>query len=391
MYQYLPILIIAIILAMYKKYNNRADYNTLNSNNISVCDYYCEKSKNDSECNKYKILDVLPDKNGCYLYENTNRTQMLYMKLRDIFGKLSHEKSDRRKLENCKRNVYIQGTTSNRLKTEIDEINCIILKKINNGGFAFKQVFLDTITEFVDPNGNKNFKYLLFIYDPNEELSLRLFIDVIKYSGKINRGSSKLPTCTSVSSPGMDTFEIGYPQPEQLLPLPTQTVNTGVPDLLSADGINIKHIAPIRGLFINEIKIYNTDAVINANGQCLMEGVCGNIKDTSLSSSAFNQPTTPFQEPACVRNKWPILPDQPTGVKAWPCGSVSPYWNTLGIPIDVSPNTQYTGIRSSTVNEPVVGEFYPTLATIPRNSGPNAWLFSLVRGDVSTEGASFTP
>ena len=327
----------------------------------------------------------------CYLYENTNRTQIVYLEILNILKNMSN-KNNKKRLENCKRNVYIQGTTDNRLKTELNEISEIILKKINTSGskYDFKIVSLDTITEFVDPDGNKNFKYLLFIYDKIEEIQLRLYIDVIKYIIQCDVKNNSPPTCASITTPEVNTFEIGFPQPEQLLPLPTQTVNTGFPDLLSAEGINIKKIAPIKSIYINEIKIYNTDAVINANGQCIMDGVCGNIKNTTLSSSAFNQPTTPFQEPACVRNRWMKLPDQPTGVKAWPCGSVSPYWNTKGIPLSVSPDTQYTGIRSSTTQIPITGEYYPTLATIPRNSGPNSWLFSLTRGDTATEGADFT-
>ena len=400
MYLY-PIILLILIISFGLKYGSNIMVNTTMFNTTmdnTTIKNYCTcgprdcKNKDDSECNIHKILNINPKDGPCYLYENTNRTQKLYLKLLDVFKSLSDTCEE--KLSKTKRNVYIQGTIDNRLKTELNEINEILLSKINQKlkpdfETNFKIVSLDTITELVDPSGNRNFKYLLFTYDKNEVIQLRLYIDIIKYIVHCPEKTQKI-TCTSIATPGMDTFEIGYPQPEQLLPLPTQTVNTGAPDLLSADGINIKKIPPIARLHINEIKIYNTDSVINANGQCIMDGVCGNIKETSLSSSAFNQPTTPFQEPSCVRNKWMRLPDEPVNVKAWPCGEVSQYWDSQSIPITETCGTQFTGIRSSTTQIPVSAEYYPTLATIPRNSGPNSWLFSLTRGDPATEGADFT-
>ncbi len=329
------------------------------------------------------------DEDPCFLFENTNRSQVLYLKLITALKKLSQ--NQKRTLGcNCKEEVNIQGTSSNRLKTEVSEVTKIILHKVNaTTGFYFKKVYLDTITVYEDKIGNKNFKYNVFVYDSNEELDLRFYIDVIKYIIPCPK-KSKAITCTSVTTPGMDSFEIGYPQPEQLVPLPTEVISTGAGgELLSTKGINIKRIEPIRYLYINEVKIYNTNAVINADGKCLMDPVCGNIKDTTLSSSVFNQPTTPFTEPACVRNKWPRLNDEPRGVTAWPTGAESPYWNKLGIPTPPTCNTQICGTRSSTTQFPIQASFWRNNYALPRNSGPNFWLFNLVRGNTQ-QGADFT-
>lgn len=327
----------------------------------------------------------------CFLYENTNRTQILYLKLVTVLKKLSCNKK-KTLGKNCKQNVFIQGTTSNRLKTELDEVTKIVLDKINSEtGFYFRKVYFDTITVFEDCHKNKNFIYNVFINDPHEELDIRLYIDVIKYIIKCPQKPKEI-TCTSVTTPGMDTFEIGYPQPEQLIPLPTEVISTGAaPDLLSTKGINIKKISPIKYLYINEAKIYNTNAVVNANGKCLMDPLCGNINnETTLSCSLFNQPTTPFQEPACVQNKWPRLKNEPRNLVAWPAATESPYWDTKGIPSPPTCNTQICGTRSSTTQYPLVPSYWPTLATIPRNSGPNEWMFSLVRGDTAIDGASYS-
>lgn len=341
---------------------------------------------------KSKSITVKQD--PCYLYENTNRTQTLYLKLINSLKKISATSDNKCNIKtlgnNCKRELYIQGTTDNRLKTELNEITKIILNKINSiTGFYFKIVYFDTITVFEDCQQNKNFIYNVFIYDTNEELAIRLYINVIKYIYKCPK-KNKLITCAETTTPGMK-FEIGYPKPEQLIPLPTSVITTGGgPNILNNNGINIKEISPIKYLFVNEVKIYNTNSVINANGKCIKPSLCGTLMDTTLDSSIFNQPTTPFTEPSCVRNKWPKLYDEPENVKAWPCGTESPYWNKSGIPISSSCNTQIAGIRSSTTQFPVTPAYWPTLATLPRNSGPNYWMFNLTRGDPATDGADFT-
>lgn len=332
---------------------------------------------------------VCVSEDPCFLYENTNRTQTIYLKLVNSLQKISN--TNKVKLENCKQDIFIQGTTDNRLKTELDEITNRILKTINlHTGFYFIKVYYDTITLLTDQSGNKNFKYNVFIYDPNEELDIRLYVDVIKYIVNCPKKNKKI-TCASVSNTGMNDFEIGYPQPEQLLPLPTQIINTsGAPDVLSNDGINIKEIPPIKSLHINEVSVYNTNTVINANGKCVMPPVCGNIKDTTLSSSLYNGITTPFQEPACVRNKWIRLKDEPKCLKNWPAGTQSPYWNEQGIPTPKTCNSQEMGLRSSTTQIPLEPQFWRSNYVIPKWSGPNNWMFSLTRGDTATEGADFS-
>lgn len=376
---FLILLIILFIISSSEKYYNI----------IKITDNPNLKNKNQN-------VNIKED--PCFLYENTNRTQTLYIKLINALKMLSN--NGKKTLgQNCKQEIFIQGTTSSRLKTELNEVTNVVLDKINAiTGFSFRIVYLDTITLFQDCYGNKNFIYNVFVNDPHEELDIRLYLNVIKYIVKCpDANKEKDITCTSVTTPGMkasgieNTFEIGYPQPEQLLPLPTEVISTGGgPDLLSAKGINIHKIPPIKKIYINEVRIYNTNAVINANGKCLQEGICGNIKDTTLSSSPYNGLTTPFQEPNCLRNQWPRLYNEPKCTKAWPSVVDSPYWDTKGIPTPPSCGTQEFGTRSSTIQLPTVPQYWPTLATLPRNSGSNYWLFNLTRGDVATEGADFT-
>lgn len=358
-------------------------------------DIYDNDIKND---NKEKF-NFTNENNNCSLFVNTNRTQDIYLKLLTALKNLSND--NKIKLDsNCKEEIYIQGTSPNLLKREVNEITQKIINKLNNILKSnFRIIQLDTINVFEDKDENKNFIYNVFINDPNEELDIRLFIDVIKYVNKTPKKTNPI-TCAAVTTPGMtasgveNTFEIGYPQPEQLIPLPTEVITTsGGPDVLSAKGINIHTIPEIKSLYINTIKIYNTNAVINANNQCITqygEPTCGNINGTSLSSSSFNQITSPFIEPAHIRNPWPIISSAQTDMKAWPYGKKSEYWNKKGVPISTTCNTQETGISSSTTEYPVEPSFWRSNYVLPKWSGPNNWLFSLTRGDVATEGADFT-
>ena len=332
-------------------------------------------------------VDVVKE-DACFLYENVNRNQTIYMRLVNILNKLSHKKQIRLK-DNCKETTYIAGTYDDRLKIEIRQVTEHILNRINSKtGFNFIPVYYDNITEIVDKMGNKNFVYNVYVQDPNEELTFRLFVDAVKF---VDPRPKSIPpvTCAEVTTPGQDTYEIGYPKPEQFIPLPTEVISTPGWLPLSRRGVNIAYIAPIKSLYINELKIYNSNLVVHANGKCLMDQICG-FYDNKLDQSLFNGPTTPFQEPACQRNKWPVLPDQPEGVKAWPCAKVSENWDQWSVFKPTCANTQTHGIQSSTVPIPVRAEYWPTHATIPRGSGPSYWLFARTRGDPAIETADFS-
>lgn len=324
----------------------------------------------------------------CFLYENTNRTQLVYMKLINALRYLSAKKQ-RTLGDDCLEKIYIPGTWSNQLQREIDEITQMVLDKLNQRtGFMFRKVYNDTITVLEDKAGNRNFIYNTFIQDVHEELNLRLYFNVIKYVIRCPPKSGCPPTCASLTNPTMK-FEIGYPQPEQLQPLPTQLITTAWADKIGNKGINRLTDDPISSVYINQVKIFNTNAVINVDsGECVQPATCGNLDKTKLESSEFNQPTTPWQDPACITNQWIRLESEPCGLKNYPCGPPTfLYWNDQGIPT-TDCNNWYTGTRSSTTQEPLQAQFNKSIIEIPRNSGPNAWMFSAVRQDPLSSGLS---
>lgn len=333
------------------------------------------------------IKEIIPllETDPCFLYENINRHQELYQKLTNIFKMLSCGKEYNL---SGKTTQYIQGTWYDGLLLELDKVTAVVLAKVNKeSGFKFAKVYYDTIRETVDKQGNKQFSYNVFIQDANEELNLRIWINVVKFVTEVEKKEEVL-TCTKLTLPPFPTFEVGYPQPDQYLPLPTEVITTPGFDRLSDEGIKYRKGLPIKYLYLNSISIYNTNAVINANGKCLDEGKCGDY-EIKLDHSIYNGPTTPFVEPACVRNKWPKLPDQPVGDKEWNCNIRAQNWDCNGVLYPSKKEEGCYGTQSSTTPIPDRPEYWPTQVTIPRNSGPNYWLFDLVRGDPS-QGAAFS-
>ena len=88
-----------------------------------------------------------------------------------------------------------------------------------------------------------------------------------------------------------------------------------------------------------------------------------------------------FVEPSKIRNKWPILKDEPVNQGQWPCQPNPMYWNTLGVsPNPVISTEECPGERYSTEAMPLQAQHWPTLGPLPRAKGNNVWLFDRSRG-----------
>lgn len=376
MFIFVFLTVIILLSLKYKKYNE-----------------YHENRKNEQlKREKERKKDILIKEDPCFLYENINRTQLVYLKLINVLKELSHDKDKRTSLEGeLKNEVFVRGIMAHYIRSELNQLTNLILSQVNSiTGFAFVIVDYDFVKSYTDKDGNIRYIYDVFVQDTHEALTVRLFIDVIKYINPPHKKTKKPVTCAAATTPGMNTYEAGYPQPEQLIPLPTQIVYSGY-DVIGHRGVNVKEPAKIAGMFINEVRIYNSSEVLNANGECLANPTCGNLEgETTLDSSAFNGPTTPFAEGNCQRNKWIDPLDKPKNVKEWPCSNYPFVWDTKGVPFYKNCNSEKGGVNSAYEERPVVPEYNPTIMTVPRNSGPNYWLFNLTRGDPATEGADYT-
>jgi hypothetical protein len=341
-----------------------------------------------------QIINIKKIKNfkndNCYLYDNINRNQLLYKKLMDAMEYLSKKREIKLKDE-VNRTVFIQGTFTDILKREIGEITDLILNKLNHRtGFYFKTIDYDNIIEIVDKFGNKNFDFHVFVQDPQEHLAIRLHINVIKYIFQPFQHKKYL-TCAKATTPEFPTYEIGYPRPDQFLPLPTEVITTGGNTVLSEKGINMPVSAPIRYLFINKIEVYNNNWILDPDTKCPPINPLSGYYDIPFDHTIYNGPSTPFQEPNCIANRWITPPDKPDNSKIWNCAYQPLEWDDKGILVSSCKNKPAcTGYQTSTEQIPPRPEYWPTNSTIPRHSGPYAWLFDLVRGDPSINTADFS-
>ena len=335
------------------------------------------------------IINTGIKEEACSLYDNINRNQLIFKKLMEGTKFLSKKYPIELK-EQCQKIVNIPGTFTDVLRQEVNEITDLILTKLSHHtGFFFKRIDYDNIVEITDKYGNKNFDYHIFVQDPQEWLVIRLHINVIKYIFPPFEHKKYL-TCASATTPEFPVYEIGYPRPDQFLPLPTEVITPGGGEVLSTRGINIPQPAPIRHLFINLIEVYNNNWVLNPDKKCPPINALSGYYNVPFDHSPFNGPSTPFQEPNCVANKWITPPDKPADAKIWNCAFQPFDWNDKGILVSACKNKPIcTGYQTSTELMPPQPEYWPTNSTIPRISGPYAWMFDLVRGDPS-QGADFS-
>lgn len=331
-----------------------------------------------------------PEKSGCVPYDNITRNQVIYAKLKKIFNTISNK--EHINLEDGDNVLYIPGSIDDYVKREITDITNAILSEIREKfAIKFTLVDFDNINRRVDNDGNIQYKYEVFIQSTAEWLQIRVLIDVVKFveSQKNNINTNKSPSCTSITLPQFKNFPGGIPQPEQMIPLPTQLITTGFPDIIGNGGITRRDVEPASYIYVNSISIFNSSLVINPYTKCPYNDVCG-LFDINISHSRFNGPSGPYQTPAVESNRWPVVPES-IGKIEWNSRRFAEKWDTRGIYTCVEPaQGESTGIQSSVEKYPAQPNFWPTLPTIPRNSGPNSWLFSLVRGDPATEGADFT-
>ena len=206
-------------------------------------------------------------------------------------------------------------------------------------------------------------------------------------------------TCASTTTPEFPTYVIGTPSKDQLLQLPTQTINTGAGGFaLSNIGYDPIKVSPMLGIHVNSIKLFNSNLVLSYAGSENMARLGGTTDNTNEFSAYKAKNFTPIQDVAKEYNKWPVLNDMPKKVGQWPCKTPSLNWGRDGVPIcgktqkigddmkavdDNSDNKfseKCNGMRSSVKDMPLQPQHWPTLGGLPRNSGENWWLFDGLSG-----------
>lgn len=289
-------------------------------------------------------------------------------------------------------------------RMELDQVMQPILQKVMasaDGAYRFKVIEYEGLTVYTDKVGNKNLIFNCYVYEMLMQSMIRLKVDVIKYVDVKKRDAQAGEgSCAEATTPEFPVFEIGMPSRDQLLPYPTQILNTGGSggDVLSAKGYNPVRVTPILGLHVNSLEQFNSNLVLSYSGSNRVAGVGGTTDNTNEFNGYQGKGTSPIQDKAVEYNKWPVLDEQPKGEGQWPCQSESLDWGRDGVPIEglkqkigcdmtaVCDNSDdkywksCKGTRSSAQHIPRRPEHWPTLGSMPRNDGEYWWLFDRLSG-----------
>lgn len=291
-------------------------------------------------------------------------------------------------------------------RKELDQVMQPILQSVMksaNGAYRFKVIEYEGLTVYKDSVGNKNLIFNCYVYEMLQQFMIRLKVNVVKYVDikKRDAGLVGKPDCAVATTPEFPTYEIGMPSKDQLLPLPTQIINTGGgggADVLSDKGYDPIEITPILGLHVNGVELFNSNLVLSYKNADKLAQLGGITDNTNEFNGYDGSKDTPIQDKAVEYNKWPVLDEMPKGEGQWPCKSESLDWGQDGVPIaglrqkigsdmkavgdnsDAKYWKSCDGTRSSAQHIPRRPEYWPTLGGLPRNSGENWWLFDRLAG-----------
>ena len=329
--------------------------------------------------NKLNILNKEPSNNlqiDNKPYITDNFTKRFYSDLLKTLDKYTPDKQIQLSKDNIQ--TYTSATLPLNIRLEATMVINEILKKINSTSiFNFYLVGIENIKIYEE---HKKRQYItnILISDNKNYLNLRFLLNVVIHLK--NNIKKRKTECESTTTPGFKTFPIGIPSKDQLIPTPTDVIDTQR-NFLSNNCIYEIKSHDINYLYINFIRILNNTNIINSYDQCKYPKI-GGITDISLEfNNLENKDNNPYIEKASERNKWPVLKDEPINQGQWPCQPNPMFWNTLGVsPNPVISTKECPGERYSTEPMPLQAQYWPTLGPLPRATGGNVWLFDKSRG-----------
>lgn len=358
-------------------------------------------------------------------YVMNNKIQYDFVKILSTFKDMSSKNKYKELKPVVSNNLYTYTNITQLVRQELDQVIKPIIAQLNKN---VKEEFVFNLTEYKnaqineDKDGNQQYIVDAFINDMNTHVGLRVRIDVIKYTcikkgtqeykdwvkdkdGYLAKALAKagvldnesacgpgtnMETCASETTPGFNSFFIGYPSHEQLIPLPTEVITTGKM-VLSADGINTHRPTPIKALYLNYIQLINSDLVLDPyQSTDLEKDIEGMEKRRGEGFIGAREPLefskytrkckNPNQAPASVTNKWPTLDCQPTNRTGWPGTTIPFEWDDLGISPEVKPTKEKPGLTHACRPFPRTGQYWRNNLIVPKWSGNYQWLFSLTSG-----------
>ena len=358
-------------------------------------------------------------------YILNNKIQYDFVEILSTFKEMSSKNTYKELKPVVSKNLYTYTNITQLVRQELDQIIKPIIEQSNkkvDGKFVFNLTEYKNAQINQDADGNQQYVVDAFINDMNTHIGLRIRIDAIKYTS-IKKGTKEyrdwvkdkdgylakalakagvpdkgracgpgtdMETCASETTPGFDSYYIGYPSHEQLIPLPTEVITTGKM-VLSADGINTHRPTPIKALYLNYIQLINSDLVLDPyQSKDLAKDIEGMEKRRGEGFIGAREPLefskytrkckNPNQATAYETNKWPKLDCEPTDRTGWPGTTVPFEWDDLGISPDVKPTKEKPGLTHACRPFPRTAQYWRNNLIVPKWSGNYQWLFSLTSG-----------
>jgi hypothetical protein len=333
--------------------------------------------------------NIVYNNNPNYKYQNI--TQYNFERLFKKLEKINKKKINLKDKSNY--NFYTQSTTDDKLRMDLDIITKYVLLVINNDKYYnFAKTNYGDVKVWVDKKGNEEITYELFLWDMKNYFEIKLLVNIIKFVEENQSeiyGIRKSPYITPF-------YNIGYPFKDQIIPLPTETIITGHFDT-GTSTIRPNEPEPIKYLYLNQITVQNSTLIVDYEKDKypfprleVSENGFSGVTDMSLEYIKIKGDNNPYFEKGKYYNQWPTLDSEPKWVGQYPSKPPPQDWDVDGVYYygekDAKPfsdkrlcDAYEPGTRWSPDKEPLQPDFWPTLATIPRNCGENEWLFDLSR------------
>lgn len=306
-----------------------------------------------------------------------NKLQLINNEKIELKGPLNHEK-------------YIVSTIDDKLRRDLNNITKYLLLLINDDNYYnFSKIDYGNTDIYYNFENDSNYIYELFLWDKKNYFQIKLLIDIIKIPEKSYIHKFGIKDKKYI----FEDYTIGTPSKDQMIPLPLDVIPTQNKKLSN----EIHKNDPLKPSFfyLNQIKIQNSSLIVdseknnfNNNKMEINEYSFSGITDQSLEFNNFKSNNNPINDKNNVSNKWPKLSEQPSWKGQYPAKTPPQNWDVDGIyyyspedKIKASKNDTYSDMHDSgtiwsPMKMPLQPDSRPTLATLPRNTGENYWLFN---------------
>lgn len=151
--------------------------------------------------------------------------------------------------------------------------------------FGFIQII--NATSSVDKHGNSRWRVDLMVEEMILHYSQRLLLDFTVIVALPTSRSKMIATCAEYTSFPFPRYPFGYPTFDQLIPLPTQVINTGPGEILSQIGIDADY-PRFKAVYLNRVWMENSDLALGTELPTTLRcSTAPALNDTTLESSAY--------------------------------------------------------------------------------------------------------